>query len=57
MADSMDLVQQRVEENLHRHIQNARARQPARMTRSGLNFCCSRAIFALLISWSCSISR
>lgn len=28
MADSMDLVQQRVEENLQRHIQNARARQP-----------------------------
>ena len=25
MADSMDLVQQRVEENLQRHIQNARA--------------------------------
>ena len=28
MADSMDLVQQRVEENLQRHIQNARARKP-----------------------------
>ena len=28
MADSMDLVQQRVEENLQRPIQNARARKP-----------------------------
>ncbi|EOZ1387863.1 TPA: TraR/DksA family transcriptional regulator [Enterobacter hormaechei] len=28
MADSMDLVQQRVEENLQRHIHNARARNP-----------------------------
>ncbi|ABP60029.1 TraR/DksA family transcriptional regulator [Enterobacter sp. 638] len=28
MADSMDLVQQRVEENLQRHIQNARTRKP-----------------------------
>ena len=28
MADSMDLVQQRVEENLQRHIQNARGRTP-----------------------------
>lgn len=28
MADSMDLVQQRVEENLQRHIQNARVKKP-----------------------------
>lgn len=28
MADSMDLVQQRVEENLQRHIQNVRSRKP-----------------------------
>lgn len=28
MADSMDLVQQRVEEELLRHIHTARARQP-----------------------------
>lgn len=28
MADSMDLVQQRVEESLQRLIQNARARKP-----------------------------
>lgn len=29
MADSMDLVQQRVEENLQRHIQNARVKNRA----------------------------
>ncbi|EMO7865276.1 TraR/DksA family transcriptional regulator [Citrobacter amalonaticus] len=28
MADSMDLVQQRVEEDLQRHIHNARAKVP-----------------------------
>lgn len=28
MADSMDLVQQRVEEDLQRHINNARAKVP-----------------------------
>lgn len=28
MADSMDLVQQRVEEDLQRHINNARAKAP-----------------------------
>lgn len=28
MADSMDIVQQRVEENLQRHINNARAKVP-----------------------------
>lgn len=28
MADSMDLVQQRVEEDLQRHIRNARAKVP-----------------------------
>lgn len=28
MADSMDLVRQRIEENLQRHLQNARARKP-----------------------------
>ena len=28
MADSMDLVQQRVEQNMQRHIQNARTRKP-----------------------------
>ncbi len=28
MADSMDLVQQRVEEDLQRHIHNARANVP-----------------------------